>query len=107
MIETSSYRYGPSFSSDTIKPTPDLQAQLFWTATSLLESDFEGEYLMAQRLFSRVLDHLELSMNDTYERLEALLQKMKWTNFPGVQQLLLKGLTLESTSVPSRELLSR
>ena len=62
---------------------------------------------MAQRLLSKVLDHLELSMNDTYERLEALLPKMKWTNFPGVQKLLLKGLTLESTSVPSRELLSR
>lgn len=108
MIETSAYRYGPSFSSDAIKPsTPDLSAQLFWTATSLLESDFEGEYLMAQRLLCRVLDHLELSMNDTYERLEALLDKMKWSNFSGVQKLLLKGLTLDSTSEPSREILSR
>lgn len=111
MIETSTastYRYGPSFSSDAIKPTtPDLSAQLFWTATSLLESDYEGEYLMAQRLLRRVLDHLELSMNDTYERLEVLFSKMKWTSFPGVQKLLLKGLTLDSTSEPSRELLSR
>ncbi len=108
MIETSTYRYGPSFSSDAIKPaTPDLSAQLFWTAISLLESDYEGEYLMAQRLLCRVLDHLELNMNDTYERLEALLYKMKWTPFPGVQKLLLKGLTLDSTSEPSRELLSR
>ena len=62
---------------------------------------------MAQRLLCRVLDHLELSMNDTYERLEALLDKMKWSNFSGVQKLLLKGLTLDSTSEPSREILSR
>ncbi len=62
---------------------------------------------MAQRLLCRVLDHLELSMNDTYERLEALLDKMKWSSFSGVQKLLLKGLTLDSTSEPSREILSR
>ncbi len=62
---------------------------------------------MAQRLLCRVLDHLELSMNDTYERLESLLDKMKWSTFPGVQKLLLKGLTLDSTSEPSREILSR
>ena len=32
---------------------------------------------------------------------------MKWTTFPGVQSLIMKGLTLEATSEPSRELLSR
>lgn len=108
MFETSSYRYGPSFSSDAINPPPpDLLAQLFWTATSLLESDYEGEYLMAQRLLSKVVDHLDLNMNDTYERLESLLDKMNWPSYPGVQTFLLKGLSLDSTTESSRGLLSR
>ena len=55
----------------------------------------------------QVFDRIDLTLNDTYERLEAILNKMKWTNFPGVQSLIMKGLTLESTSEPSRELLSR
>ena len=58
MIETSTFRHhGQSFSVDLtpINPAaPDLLAQLFWTATSLLESDYEGEYTMALRLMSRV-----------------------------------------------------
>ena len=56
MIETSTFRHhGPQFSLDSINPAaPDLLAQLFWTAASLLESDYEGEYKMALRLMSRV-----------------------------------------------------
>lgn len=58
MIETSTFRHhGQSFSVDMtpINPAaPDLLAQLFWTAASLLESDYEGEYTMALRLMSRV-----------------------------------------------------
>ena len=57
--------------------------------------------------FIQVFDRIDLNLNDTYERLEAILNKIKWTNFPGVQSLIMKGLTLESTSEPSRELLSR
>lgn len=58
-------------------------------------------------MFSQVFDHLDLSLNDTYVCLEKLLNKMEWAAFPGVQGLLLKGLTLDSTSEPARELLSR
>ncbi len=58
MIETSTFRHhGQSFSVDMtpVNPAaPDLLAQLFWTAASLLESDYEGEYTMALRLMSRV-----------------------------------------------------
>ena len=59
MIETSTFRHhGQSFSSVDMTPinpaAPDLVAQLFWTAASLLESDYEGEYTMALRLMSRV-----------------------------------------------------
>ena len=55
----------------------------------------------------QALDHLDLTLNDSYVSLEKLLDKMEWASFPGVQKLLLKGLTHETTSEPARELLSR
>ena len=104
MFETSSY--GAQYLEQ--RPmTSDLLAQLFWTSASLLESDYEGEFSMALRLLTKVFDRLDLAENDSHERLDALLAKMKWGSFPGVQALLLKGLTLEATSQPTRELLSR
>ena len=96
-----------SFQVEVNPGAPELLAQLFWTGASLLESDYPGEYTMALRLLSKVFDHLDLTLNNTYVCLEKLLNKMEWGSFPGVQSLLLKGLTLEATSEPSRELLSR
>ncbi len=58
-------------------------------------------------LFFQAFDHLDLTLNDSYVSLEKLLDKMDWTAFPGVQKLLLKGLTHDTTSEPTRELLSR
>ena len=144
MIETSSFRRGGQYSFDFNPAPPNLLAQLFWTAVSLLESDFEGEFTMALRLLSKVqarlvslcgtrmftylyqhcgsppsppnylsifpphqvLDRLDLSLNNAFDCLEMLLSKLKWPHFPGVQALLLKGLTLEATSEPTRTLLS-
>ncbi len=57
--------------------------------------------------FFQAFDHLDLTLNDSYVSLEKLLDKMDWTAFPGVQKLLLKGLTHDTTSEPTRELLSR
>lgn len=54
----------------------------------------------------QVFDRLDLTLNDTYVCLEKLLDKMEWSSFPGVQSLLLKGLTLDDPE-PARELLSR
>lgn len=52
MVETSSFR--PQHSVE-FNPTPsDLVAQMFWTAVSLLKSDFEAEFFMALRLISKV-----------------------------------------------------
>lgn len=52
MVETSSFR--PQHSVE-FNPTPsDLVAQMFWTAVSLLQSDFEAEFFMALRLISKV-----------------------------------------------------
>ena len=52
MVETSSLR--PHYPME-LNPTPAaLVAQMFWTAVSLLESDFEAEFSMALRLVSKV-----------------------------------------------------
>ena len=54
MVETSSLR--PYYPMDW-NPSPSaLVAQMFWTAVSLLESDFEAEFSMALRLISKVCD---------------------------------------------------
>lgn len=53
MVETSALR--PHYSME-FNPTPSaLVAQIFWTAVSLLESDFEAEFCMALRLISKVI----------------------------------------------------
>jgi len=106
MIETSSFRQGGQYSFDFNPAPPNLLVQMFWTSVSLLESDFEREFMMALRLLSKVLDRIDLSLNDTHDCLEELHSKLKWPNFPGVQALLLKGLTLEAVSEPTRTLLS-
>lgn len=63
MIETSSFRSTVGgYSSEMNTATPDLLAQLFWTAASLLESDFEGEFSMALRLLSKVCIHIAASI---------------------------------------------
>ena len=52
MIETSC---GALYHSREMKATPpDALAQLFWTSCSLLESDYEDEFSLALKLFSKV-----------------------------------------------------
>ena len=54
MVETSS-TIRTHYSIGEFNPTPStLVAQMFWTAVSLLESDFEAEFSMALRLISKV-----------------------------------------------------
>lgn len=65
-------------------------AQLFWLAVSLLESDYEHEFLLACRLLSRVLHRLPLDRPDARDKVEKLQQQLKWTGYPGVHALLLK-----------------
>ena len=101
MFETSSYQLSSLETAQT-----DYITQLFWTSASLLESDYEGEFSLALRLFQKVLTQMDLFSDNTYIRLEALLHKMNWTDFPGVQKLILKGLTLESTTDYARQLLT-
>lgn len=67
--------------------------QLFWLAVSLLESDYEHEFLLASRLLSRVLRRLPLDRPDTRDKVDKLAIQLRTPSFPGVHALLLKGCT--------------
>ncbi|KAK9877860.1 hypothetical protein WA026_020090 [Henosepilachna vigintioctopunctata] len=81
-------------------------AQLFWFAVSLLESDYEHEFLLAVRLLKRVLHRLPLDRPDARDKVEKLQQQLRWNNFPGVHALLLKGCTHPNIYEPVVSLLS-
>ncbi|XP_016844243.1 protein furry isoform X3 [Nasonia vitripennis] len=72
-------------------------AQLFWLSVSLLESDYEHEFLLALRLLDRVLHRLPLDRPDARDKVEKLQQQLRWSSFPGVHALLLKGCTSPNT----------
>ncbi|XP_018100157.1 FRY microtubule binding protein L homeolog isoform X3 [Xenopus laevis] len=76
----------------------NLLATIFWVAVALMESDFEFEYLMALRLLNKLLSHLPLYKSENREKLEKLQAQLKWTDFSGLQQLLLKGFTSLTTT---------
>ncbi|XP_055686760.1 protein furry isoform X4 [Lutzomyia longipalpis] len=82
-------------------------AQLFWLAVSLLESDYEHEFLLALRLLSRVLHRLPLDRPDARDKVEKLQTQLKWTGYPGVHALLLKGCTHSPTYEQTISVLSQ
>ncbi|XP_060933822.1 protein furry homolog-like isoform X4 [Limanda limanda] len=84
-----------------------LMATVFWIAASLLESDYEFEYLLALRLLNKLLGQLPLDRADSRERLEKVQAKLKWYSFPGLLQLFLKGFTSASTQELTIHLLSK
>uniref|UniRef100_A0A8B9MNI3 Furry homolog-like n=1 Tax=Accipiter nisus TaxID=211598 RepID=A0A8B9MNI3_9AVES len=93
-----------------VQPTTDpvnLMATIFWIAASLLESDYEYEYLLALRLLNKLLIHLPLDKSESREKIEKVQNKLKWNNFPGLQQLFLKGFTSASTQEMTVHLLSK
>ncbi|KAM9286628.1 protein furry homolog-like isoform 1-T1 [Cariama cristata] len=93
-----------------VQPTTDpvnLMATIFWIATSLLESDYEYEYLLALKLLNKLLIHLPLDKSESREKIEKVQNKLKWNNFPGLQQLFLKGFTSASTQEMTVHLLSK
>uniref|UniRef100_A0A3B4B005 Uncharacterized protein n=1 Tax=Periophthalmus magnuspinnatus TaxID=409849 RepID=A0A3B4B005_9GOBI len=98
---------GPTVDSMPIVDPSNLMATMFWIATSLLESDYEFEYLLALRLLNKLLGHLPLDKADSRERLERVLAKLKWYSFPGLLQLFLKGFTSASTQELTIHLLSK
>ncbi|XP_034036419.1 protein furry homolog-like isoform X6 [Thalassophryne amazonica] len=94
---------------DSIPPVDpsNLMANVFWIAASLLESDYEFEYLLALRLLNKLLAQLPLDRADSRERLERVQAKLKWYSFPGLLQLFLKGFTSVSTQELTIHLLSK
>lgn len=82
-------------------------AQLFWLAVSLLESDYDHEFLLALRLLTRVLHRLPLDRPDARDKVEKLQQQLKWNGYPGVHALLLKGCTYATTYEATIALLSQ
>lgn len=82
-------------------------SQLFWIAVSMLESDYEYEFYLAIRLLDKILKHLQLKRADCQEKLQKILQQIKWNNFPGVQNQLLKGCTSPTLTEPTWLLLSK
>ncbi|XP_053564441.1 protein furry homolog isoform X4 [Bombina bombina] len=76
----------------------NLLSTIFWVAVALMESDFEFEYFMALRLLNKLLSHLPLDKSENREKLEKLQGQLKWPDFSGLQQLLLKGFTSLTTT---------
>ncbi|KAL4635429.1 hypothetical protein GN956_G14687 [Arapaima gigas] len=104
----SSLREGGASGEPPPPPDPcNLMATIFWIATSLLESDYEFEYLLALRLLNKLLAQLPLERAESRERIERVQSKLKWHSFPGLQQLFLKGFTSTSTQELTIHLLSR
>ncbi|XP_067370555.1 protein furry homolog-like isoform X5 [Channa argus] len=100
---------GGSPGMDNVPPVDpsNLMATVFWIAASLLESDYEFEYLLALRLLNKLLGQLPLDRVDSRERLEKVQAKLKWYSFPGLLQLFLKGFTSASTQELTIHLLSK
>uniref|UniRef100_A0A673M1U7 Protein furry homolog-like n=1 Tax=Sinocyclocheilus rhinocerous TaxID=307959 RepID=A0A673M1U7_9TELE len=96
-------------SGEVVPPTDptNLLATVFWIATSLLESDYEFEYLLALRLLNRLLAQMPLEKADSREKLERVQAKLKWYNFPGLLTLFLKGFTSAATQELTIHLLSK
>ncbi|CAH0545977.1 unnamed protein product [Brassicogethes aeneus] len=82
-------------------------AQLFWLAVSLMESDYEHEFLLAVRLLTRVMHRLPLDRPDARDKVEKLQSQLRWNAFPGVHALLLKGCTHANIYEPVVALLSQ
>lgn len=100
---------GTGGSGEVVPPTDptNLMATVFWIATSLLESDYEFEYLLALRLLNRLLAQMPLEKVDSREKLERVQAKLKWYNFPGLLTLFLKGFTSAATQELTIHLLSK
>ena len=77
--------------------------KIFWTCICLLESDFEHEFVLAIEIIEQILSKIDLNSgvaangqllvhkNEFRTHLELFLFKINWVDFPGLQNLLLKG----------------
>ncbi|XP_059157209.1 protein furry homolog isoform X2 [Physella acuta] len=84
-----------------------LVTQMFWITVSLLESDYEYEFTLAVRLLDKILCHLQPERPECRDKLEKILNQIKWPNFPGVYILLIKGCTSHMAAESTWALLSK
>ena len=91
----------------TIEDKTSLLAQFFWIAVVMFETDYEHEFLLALRLFDKLLSKISLDKSDSQEKIEKIFMQMKWNQFPGVHSLLLKGCTSAITYEPTIDLLHK
>ncbi|XP_076468272.1 protein furry-like isoform X4 [Babylonia areolata] len=84
-----------------------LVTQIFWITVSMLESDYEYEFSLAVRLLKKILQHMQPERPDCREKLDKILQQIKWPTFPGVIVMLLKGCTSQVVAEPTWGLLSK
>lgn len=85
-----------------------LLVQIFWTSICLLESDFEHEFVLAIEIIEQILSKIDLNSglannsqlivhkNEFRTNLELFGFRINWPNFPGLQNLLMKGCTSQS-----------
>uniref|UniRef100_A0A8C1NKX0 Furry homolog a (Drosophila) n=1 Tax=Cyprinus carpio TaxID=7962 RepID=A0A8C1NKX0_CYPCA len=85
----------------------NLLASIFWAVVSLMESDFEFEYQMSLRLLGKLLGHISLDKQEYRDKLEKIQIQLKWKEFSGLQQLLLKGFTSANTTELTLEIFSQ
>ncbi|KAF3834580.1 hypothetical protein F7725_027138 [Dissostichus mawsoni] len=85
----------------------NLMATVFWIAASLLESDYEFEYLLALRLLNTLWVLFLWSERTAGSAWRNVQNKLKWYSFPGLLQLFLKGFTSASTQELTIHLLSK
>jgi hypothetical protein len=81
----------------TLQQDSDVIPQVFWLALSLLESDFEYEYLLALRLLEKVMDRLPLERLECRDKVDRVQSQLQWNNFSGIIPLILKGCSNANT----------
>lgn len=91
--------------------TPDdrnsMLAQFFWISVIMLETDYEHEFLLALRVFDKVLQHLDLEDPECQEKIDKIFVHFKWPSFPGVHALMLKGCYSPQNYEPTISLLHK
>ncbi|XP_041471022.1 protein furry homolog isoform X2 [Lytechinus variegatus] len=105
-LDKSSFHRGRARSSSSLKHIGEnnifeerlnMLAQVFWIFVSLLESDYEFEFLMALKALEKLLRYLPLDRPEVRVRLDQVLAQLRWEGYPGLQALILKGFTSSVT----------
>ncbi|BFZ15206.1 hypothetical protein BsWGS_18245 [Bradybaena similaris] len=84
-----------------------LVTQMFWITVSLLESDYEYEFSLSVRLLDKILCHLQPERPECRDKLDKILNQIKWPSFSGVCILLMKGCTSHMAAEVTWALLSK